>query len=61
MPTPTKRKPGRPMLPKGHAKGRIIPVRFNDEDIKAITAAARAKKQTVSDWVRSTIHATLHG
>jgi len=50
---------GRPKLPKGEAKGRIVPVRFRDEDLKAIEAAARASKQSVSEWVRSTIHATL--
>lgn len=54
-----RRKAGRPPLPKGQAKGRIVPVRFNAEDLRAITAAARAKKQTVSDWIRSTINAAL--
>ena len=29
------------------------------EDLKAIEAAAKASKQTVSEWVRSTIHASL--
>jgi uncharacterized protein (DUF1778 family) len=39
--------------------GKIIQVRFTAEDTKAIEAAARGKKQTVSEWVRSTIHATI--
>jgi pimeloyl-ACP methyl ester carboxylesterase len=51
--------PGRPKLPKGEAKGRIVPVRFTAERIKAVEAAARSSKQTVSEWVRSTIDATL--
>lgn len=55
-----KAKIGRPKLPKGEAKGRIVPVRFKPEDLKAMEAAAKAKDQTVSEWVRSTIHATLN-
>ena len=54
-----KPKMGRPKLPKGEAKGRIVPVRFRAEDLKAMEAAAKASNQTVSEWVRSTIHATL--
>ena len=54
------RKVGRPKLPKGEAKGRIVPIRFRHDDLKAIEAAARASDQTVSEWVRRTIHATLH-
>lgn len=33
---------GRPKLPKGHAKGRIVPVRFKAEDMKRVEAAAKA-------------------
>jgi hypothetical protein len=51
---------GRPKLPKGEAKGRIVPVRFRHEDLKAIEAAARASSQTVSEWVRSTVHAAIN-
>ena len=54
------RKVGRPTLPKGEAKGRIVPVRFRRTDLKAIEAAARDKNQTVSEWVRSTIRASLN-
>jgi hypothetical protein len=54
-----KPKIGRPKLPKGAAKGKIVPVRFTPESIKAVEAAARARKQTVSEFVRSTIHASL--
>jgi predicted HicB family RNase H-like nuclease len=55
------KKVGRPKLPKGEAKGRIVPVRFTADDLKAMAAAAKAKDQSVSEWVRSTIHATLNG
>lgn len=53
----TKPKIGRPKLPKGEAKGRIVPVRFNAEEVKRITAAASAKDQKVSEWIRSTLNA----
>lgn len=50
---------GRPKLPKGEAMGSVIQVRFTAEDTKGIVAAAKASKQTVSEWIRSTIHVTL--
>jgi len=53
MPKP--KKMGRPVLPKGEAKGRIVPIRFNAADIKRIEASARASRQTVSEWIRSAI------
>jgi hypothetical protein len=60
MPKQTKpRKPGRPMLPKGEAKGSIVPVRFSRDERKRVEAAARASKQTVSAWVRSTLNSAL--
>jgi hypothetical protein len=51
----TKAKVGRPKLPKGEAKGRIVPVRFNVEDLKRIESAARASQKTVSEWIRGAI------
>jgi hypothetical protein len=57
----TTKKVGRPKLPKGHAKGRIVPVRFNPEDIKRIGAAAKAGNKTVSEWIRSTLYAAIEG
>lgn len=56
---PKAKKVGRPKLPKGAAKGRIVPVRFTADDLKAIAAKAKASDQTVSHWIRSTIHASL--
>lgn len=53
------KKVGRPRLPKGEAKGKIVPVRFTPDAIRAIEAAADANNQTVSDWIRSTIHAAI--
>lgn len=54
-----KRKPGRPKLPKGEAKGKMVNIRFAAERIKAVEAAAKARNQSVSEWVRSTIDAAL--
>jgi hypothetical protein len=50
-----KAKVGRPKMPKGEAKGRIVLVRFTHDDLKAIAKAAKANKQTVSEWIRSTV------
>ena len=58
---PKKAKVGRPKMPKGQAKGRIVPVRFNSESIKAVETAAKSKGQTVSEWIRSTLEAAIHG
>jgi len=57
---PKKAKIGRPRLPNGAAKGRIVPVRFTPEAIKAVEAAAKANKQTVSEWIRCTLEAAIH-
>ncbi len=54
-----KAKIGRPKLPKGEAKGRIVPVRFTHDVLKAMTARAKASNQTVSEWIRSTLNAAL--
>lgn len=54
-----KRKPGRPKLPKDKVKGRAFQLRLTAKRIKAMQAAARAKGQTVSEWVRQKIDAAL--
>ncbi len=53
------RKVGRPKLPKGEAMGRIVPVRFAPDDLRAMEAKAKAANQSLSEWIRSTIHAVL--
>ena len=55
-----KRKPGRPRLPKGEAKDRTLPaVRFAASEIRAVEAAARVGKQSVSEWIRAAVRAAL--
>jgi Family of unknown function (DUF6290) len=56
---PKPKKVGRPKMAKGEAKGKIVPIRFNAEDLKKVTSAAKANQQTVSEWVRSTLCAKL--
>ncbi len=53
------RKVGRPALPKGHAKARIVPVRFSPDDLRLIASAAKASNQSVSEWIRSKLHAAI--
>jgi predicted HicB family RNase H-like nuclease len=53
------RKPGRPRMAKGEAKGTIMPVRFSPEERKRVEEAARASNQTVSAWVRSTLASAI--
>ena len=53
------RKVGRPKLPKGEAMGRIVPVRFTAEALKAMESAAAAKNLSLSEWIRSTCNAAI--
>jgi hypothetical protein len=50
---------GRPKLPKGKAKGRIVPVRFSADEVKRIESAASAKDMKVSEWIRGTLNAAM--
>ena len=61
MAQPKKAKVGRPKMPKGEAKGRIVPVRFTADDLKAIALRAKAEHQNISEWIRSMIHAKIEG
>jgi hypothetical protein len=59
MPQSKPKKIGRPKLPKGDAKGRIVPIRFNANDLKRIEAAAKANQKTTSEWVRGLVATAL--
>lgn len=52
------RRVGRPKLPKGEAKGRIVPVRFTADDLRALEEAAKDSNQSLSEWIRSACNAT---
>jgi len=55
QPKPKPKKVGRPKLPKGEAMGKLVALRFNADDLKRVTAAAKASNQTVSEWIRATL------
>jgi uncharacterized protein (DUF1778 family) len=52
-----KKKMGRPKLPNGAAKGRVVTLRLNAADLKMIEAAAKEGKLTLSEWIRQTASA----
>jgi uncharacterized protein (DUF1778 family) len=56
---PKKPKIGRPRLPKGEAKAKIVPVRFTADERKAVESAAKASNQKLSDFIRSTLRAAI--
>ena len=58
-PKPKQKKIGRPVLPKAYAKSSIVPVRFNEADRRRVESAARAKGQTVSEFIREAINAAI--
>ena len=50
-----KRKPGKPKLPKGEAKGKIVPIRFTKVEAEQLVQAANRNNQTLSEWIRRTV------
>ena len=51
---PKAKKMGRPKLSKGHAKGKIVPVRLNEAQIKLFTKAAdKSEHKTLFSWIRN--------
>ena len=59
MSQPKKAKAGRPPLPKGSAKAVMLRVRVTSEELKAVESLAKAKSQTVSEWLRSKVAAEI--
>lgn len=53
------KKVGRPKLPKGEAKGKIVALRFSGDDLKRVEFAAKASNKSVSEWIRSTLFAAI--
>jgi len=56
---PKKAKAGRPPLPKGEAKAGTLRVRVTPDELRAYERSAKGKKQTVSEWARSTLNAVI--
>ena len=57
MPAPKPKKVGRPTLPKGNAKAATVRVRATPHELRAYEATAKAKKQSLSEWIRNTLNA----
>jgi uncharacterized protein (DUF1778 family) len=56
MPKP--KKPGRPKLPKGNAKGEMLRIRVTAEELRTIEAAAKGSRQTRSEFIRGKLLTT---
>lgn len=59
MPKQKPKRAGRPPLPKGSAKGVMLRVRVTPVEREAIGRAAKAKNQTVSEWLRGNLTAMI--
>jgi len=59
MPAFKPRKVGRPTLPKGNAKAATVRVRATPNELRAYKATAKAKKQSLSEWIRNTLNARV--
>ena len=58
--TPAKKR-GRPPLAKGQVKAKIVPMRLQDSDVRLFEKAAKATKQSLSEWMRSTLREAATG
>jgi predicted HicB family RNase H-like nuclease len=59
MPAPKPKRVGRPVLPKGNAKAATIRVRSTPNELRAYEIAAKAGKQSLSEWVRKTLNSAV--
>ncbi len=59
MPVSKPKKVGRPMLPKGNAKAATVRVRSTPNELRAYEMAAKAQKQSLSEWIRNTLNARI--
>lgn len=50
---------GRPKLPKGERKGKLLGVRFTDAERKELDGAADAVRATLSTWARDVLLAAV--
>ena len=54
---PKAKKAGRPPLAKGDARDKFLRIRVTTQELKAIEKTSKVKKQTISEWIRSTLNA----
>jgi predicted HicB family RNase H-like nuclease len=55
------KKVGRPTLPKGNARAATVRVRATPNELRSYEMTARAAKQSLSEWIRSTLNAAVAG
>ena len=60
MPTSKPKRVGRPTLPKGDAKAATLRVRSTPNELRSYELAAKAAKQSLSEWIRSTLNAAVN-
>ena len=54
------KKRGRPVLPKGESKGKYVPIRLSDADVKAFTKAMKkSDHKTLSGWIRHALRESV--
>lgn len=58
---PKPKKPGRPPLPKGSTKGEMLRIRVTADELRTIEAAAKASRQTRSEFIRGKLLAIIGG
>jgi hypothetical protein len=46
-------------MAKNEAKGKIVPVRFTAAEYTRLASFAEKGDQTVSQWIRGTLHAAM--
>ena len=56
---PKRKKVGRPALPKGSAKAETLRIRVTPSELRTFAGLAKARKQTISEWIRSTLRAAV--
>lgn len=50
-----KKRRGRPNLPIGEAKQRIVSIRLNEEELKKYESFSQRKGMTLSKWIRKIV------
>jgi len=49
------------VLPKGESKGKYVPIRLSDADVKAFTKAMKkSDHKTLSGWIRYTLREAVN-
>ena len=55
------KKVGRPKLPKGEVKGKMVAIRFAKAEFERLSRKAESNGKSISEWIRSTLLSDLEG